>query len=91
MFTTKLKRIGLFFSLLLLLSACENGIVGTGETPDPVKGGYAQKGPFAIGSNVVIVSRPGPDYVANNTIQVQTRDGIGSFEYDFVVGTLYDV
>jgi len=77
--------------MLLLMSACENGIVGTGEKPAAIVGGYAQKGPFEIGSEVTIVSRPGPDYVATNTSHVQTQDGIGSFEFAFAENTLYDI
>ena len=84
-------------ALLLVLSACENGIIGSGDQPDPnpkpepTKQGIAQKGPFEIGSNITIVTRPAPDFLPTATDQVQTLDDIGSFEFEFKPDTLYDI
>lgn len=85
---------GLMLMLMLMLTAsCENGIVGTGGKPDPEppRQGFAQKGPFAIGSNIEIVIRPGPDYLETGTTQRQTLDSIGNFEFEFETDTVYDI
>lgn len=78
-------------AILLILNSCENGIVGTGEKPEPTVTGIAQKGPFVMDSNVKIIVRPGPDYNVTDTVQVQTLDGIGSFEFTFEADTLYEI
>jgi len=88
---TATKRIVSLFFIGCLLSACENGIVGTGDKPTAIKGGYAQKGPFEKGSIVTIVARSGPEFVATDTYNVATLDGIGSFEFTFKTNTLYDI
>ncbi len=79
------------FITLLFLNACDNGIIGTGLNSGPTKQGFAQKGPFEIGSNINIVIRPGPDYIETRTVQVQTLDGIGRFDFTFEPDTLYDI
>lgn len=80
---------------IFLLTACENGIVGTGYVPGPdpieINRGVAQKGPFEIGSNIVITTRPGPDYVPTSVDQLQTLDDIGSFEFTFKPDTVYEI
>jgi hypothetical protein len=80
-------------ALILMLAACENGIVGTGFNLEPIetKQGVAQKGPFEIGSNVIITSRPGPDYVETRVDQLQTLDDIGTFEFTFEPDTVYEI
>ena len=82
-----------FVACLIIVASCDNGIVGTGAMPDPVptSEGIAQKGPFEIGSNVTIITRPAPDYVATSTSQVQTLDDIGNFEFTFEPDTLYEI
>jgi len=82
-----------FVACLIIVTSCDNGIVGTGAMPDPVptSEGIAQKGPFEIGSNVTIITRPAPDYVATDTAQVQTLDDIGNFEFTFEPDTLYEI
>jgi hypothetical protein len=84
-----------FSVLLSTVASCENGIFGTGakskSSPPQTKQGIAQKGPFEIGSNIKIVSRPGPGYVQTRVDQVQTLDDIGSFEFEFKPDTVYDI
>jgi hypothetical protein len=75
--------------LMFMLAACENGIEGTGHAP--TNKGVAQKGPFEIGSNVVITTRPGPDYVQTRVDQLQTLDDLGSFEFSFEPDTVYEI
>lgn len=94
----RLARISaaIWFSVLLSsVASCENGIFGTGAksktAPPQTKQGIAQKGPFEIGSNIKIISRPGPDYVQTRVDQVQTLDDIGSFEFEFKPDTVYDI
>lgn len=88
---TSLFRLFGLFVFIGLVSACENGIIGSGEKPAPPKHGIAQKGPFAINSNITITVRPAPNYLPTSTEQVQTQDDIGSFEYEFKPDTLYDI
>ena len=80
---------------LSMVASCENGIFGTGAKPKPAppktKLGIAQKGPFEIGSNIKITSRPGPDYLETGVTQVQTLDDIGSFEFEFKPDTVYEI
>ncbi|MCG6970719.1 MAG: hypothetical protein LJE85_13215 [Gammaproteobacteria bacterium] len=89
------RYIGLIglIALLFEITACENGIEGTGDNPGPNKTsqGIVQKGPFEIGSNVVITTRPGPDYVQTRVDQLQTLDDIGTFEFTFEQDTLYEI
>lgn len=73
---------------IFMLASCENGIVGTGFN---TKQGVAQKGPFEIGSNVIITTRPGPDYVETRVDQLQTLDDIGTFEFTFEPDTVYEI
>ncbi|WP_455222963.1 Ig-like domain-containing protein [Kaarinaea lacus] len=82
-----------FAACLSIVISCDNGIVGTGAMPDPVptKEGIAQKGPFEIGSNITIITRPAPNYIATSNTQVQTLDDIGSFEFSFEPDTLYEI
>jgi len=77
--------------LIVLLCSCENGIVGTGHTPGETSRGVAQKGPFEIGSNVVVTSRPGPDYLETRVDQLQTLDDLGTFEFTFEPDTVYEI
>lgn len=88
-------KICCWLALFVFVSACENGIIGSGENPtpkpEPTKQGIAQKGPFEIGSNITIVTRPAPDFSETSTVQLQTLDDIGTFEFEFKTDTLYDI
>lgn len=87
--SNKLTLSVIFLSGFCCLTACENGIVGTGDKPTQI--GIAQKGPFKAGSVITIVSHPGPDYAAGDTQQVVTLDDIGTFEYKFEKDSVYDI
>jgi len=70
------------------LSACDNGIVGTGL--DKVKG-IAQKGPFLLGADVVIHERSAPDFSESATIHTKIVNGLGVFDFDFKPDTFYQI
>lgn len=94
----KLKISAVLFVLSILsfvLYACtggddEGGTIGTGETA-PLYG-YAQKGPFLIGSTVYILSCSVQDL--NNCdaeMVTQTTDSLGAFEFTSKGVRLHDV
>jgi len=74
-------------AIILNLTACDNGIVGTGED---VKG-IAQKGPFVVGSEVVIHERSAPDYSESHVYFEKITNTLGLFDFAFKPLTLYDI
>jgi len=69
------------------LTACDNGIVGTGENAK----GIAQKGPFVVGSEVVIHERAAPDYKESAVYREKITHPLGLFDFNFKTNTFYDI
>lgn len=70
----------------VVLTACDNGIVGTGEDA-----GIAQKGPFVIGTEVIIHERPAPDYSESGVYVEKITNPLGLFNFHFQPDTFYDI
>ena len=79
-------RNGVLLFVVLLLSACDGGVFGTGSDKKDGKSvtvsGAAQKGPFVINSSVLINHLLNNGTSTDTTIVSKTLDSIGNFSFE---------
>jgi len=79
--------VGVSVAILMALTSCDNGIVGTGEKPK----GLAQKGPFLLGSQVLIRERSAAGYGQSAVFHQTISNPLGLFDFEFRNNTFYDI
>jgi len=68
----------------LILFACgggDEGVIGTGLDDELKVSGAAQKGPFILGTTILISELSEIGIETNKTIVTQTKDNLGNFEF----------